>query len=145
MTDILTTYYGFVDHLTNATITDINILSDVSWGNDNFNPTGKEAWLDVYYVPVGVGSTTKDVAGSNQTGYLQISVNVPLVSETTSVNYDIKQMQIINDIMTAFTDNSVVEYNGSKISVSNSSIQAARKSSGWYVRDITINYIKFGE
>lgn len=144
--NIYGTSQALTTHLEAATIADID-STDISWSNTTFDPTGKDAWLDVWFNPVDVSSTTKDVTvGQQETGFFQISVYVPSNDETNStVNYASRQLKIINDVLTAFSENTQIEHDDVKVSINNSTITSPRTSGGWYVRDITINYIKIGE
>jgi len=54
-------------------------------------------------------------------------------------------MKIMGEVLSGFATNTQASYNGTTVSILDSTVQPARKSGGWYVRDITINYYKLGE
>ena len=144
--NILGTSNALTSYLLSVAITDID-ASDISWSNTEYEPSGKDAWLDVWFNPVGANSTTKHaVVGQQEVGFFQISVYVPLNDLTNNVvNYANRQLQIITDVLNAFAPNTLIEHDDVKVSITNSNITSPRKAGGWYVRDITINYIKLGE
>lgn len=145
--NIIGTNNALISHVLASTIADIDTSTDISWSNTVYDPTGKDAWLDIWYNPVDFSSTTKSkTVGQTESGFLQVSVYVPSNDQTNDVvNYSIRQLQIINDVLTAFADNTLIEHDGVRVNITNSNITSPRTSGGWYVRDITINYIKFGE
>ena len=145
MSDILGTYDTLVSHLLSLTLTGIT-SSDIAWDNSDFNPAGKAAWLDTFYIPADIDITSKGTAGAQQSGLFQVSVYVPANDSTGGVKqYARRQMQIMGEVLSGFATNTQTSYNSVTVSILDSTVQPARKSGGWYVRDITINYIRLGE
>ena len=54
-------------------------------------------------------------------------------------------MQIMGEVLSGFATNAQTSYNNVTVSILDSTVQPARKSGGWYVRDITINYTRLGD
>lgn len=146
MSDLPGTYYALVNHLTQQSITGIDNNNDIAWGNNKFNPSGKVIWLSADYMPVGVGSTSKDAAGAQEDGFFQVSVYIK-ANDNDGANaiYDIRQLTVMNEVLTAFAENVQTSYNGVTVSILSSDMQPPRKTGGWNVRDITINYLRLGE
>ena len=145
MSDILGTYDTLVSHLLSLTLTGIT-SSDIAWDNSDFDPSGKTAWLDTFYIPADIDITSKGTAGAQQSGLFQVSVYVPANDSTGGVKqYARRQMQIMGEVLSGFATNTQTSYNSVTVSILDSTVQPARKSGGWYVRDITINYIRLGE
>lgn len=140
-----TTYDALINHLLSATITDIT-ADDIAFENMSFDPSGKTAWLDTFYLPADLSTTSKTTTGQQESGILQVSVYVPQNDETGgSRQYAARLNQIASDVLTAFTTNTQTVYNDVTVSILDASLQPARKSGGWYVKDISINYIRIGE
>lgn len=145
MSDILGTYDTLVNHLLSLTITDIT-SGDIAWDNSDFDPSGKTAWLDTFYIPADIDITSKTTAGQEQSGLFQVSVYVPANDSTGGFKqYARRQMQIMGEVLSGFATNTQTSYNNVTVSILDSTVQPARKSGGWYVRDITINYIRLGD
>ncbi len=145
MSDIIKTYDTLVNHLLSLSITDITV-DDIAWDNSDFNPSAKDAWLDTFYIPADIDITSKDIAGAQESGLFQVSVYVPANDSTGGAKqYARRQMKIMSEVLSGFATNTQTSYNGTTVSILDSAVQPARKSGGWYVRDITINYIKLGE
>jgi hypothetical protein len=145
MSDILGTYDTLVNHLLSLTLTGI-ATSDIAWDNSDFDPSGKTAWLDTFYIPADIDIASKGAAGQEQSGLFQVSVYVPANDSTGGVKqYARRQMQIMGEVLAGFATNTEASYNSVTVSILDSTVQPARKSGGWYVRDITINYYRLGE
>ncbi len=145
MSDILGTYDTLVNHLLSLSLTGIS-NDDIAWDNSDFDPSGKTAWLDTFYVPAVIDITSKTSAGQLQSGFFQVSAYVPANDATGGVKqYARRQMQIMGEVLAGFATNTQTSYNNVTVSILDSNVQPARKSGGWYVRDITINYIRLGD
>jgi len=145
MSDIIQTYDTLVNHLLSLTLTDIT-SADIAWDNSDFDPSGKTAWLDTFYIPADIGIASKDTVGAEESGLFQVSVYVPANDSTGGARqYARRQMKIMSEVLSGFATNTQASYNGTTVSILGSTVQPARKSGGWYVRDITINYYKLGE
>jgi hypothetical protein len=146
MSDLPGTYYALVNHLTQQSITGIDNNNDIAWGNNKFSPKGKDIWLSADYFPVGVGVTSKTAAGAQEDGLFQVSVYIKANdNDGANVTYDIQQLTAMNEVLTAFAENVQTSYNSVTVSILNSELQPPRKTGGWNVRDITINYIRLGD
>ena len=146
MSDLPGTYYALTNHLVQQTITGIDNDNDIAWGNNKFDPSGKDVWLSADYFPANVGVASKGTVGAEEDGFFQVSVYIKANdSEGVYVNYDIRQLTVMNEILTAFAENTQTSYNSVTVSILDSTAQPPRKSGGWHVRDITINYYKLGE
>ena len=144
MSDIIQTYDTLVNHLLSLTLTDIT-SADIAWDNSDFDPSGKTAWLDTFYIPADIDIKSKTTAGAQEDGLFQVSVYVPANDSAGGVRqYARRQMQIMSEVLSGFATNTQTSYNSVTVSMLDSTVQPARKSGGWYVRDITINYIKLG-
>ena len=131
--------------LLNATITGIS-EDDMAFDNVGFDPSGKSAWIDVNYIPADFSTASKTTTGQQEVGIFQVSVNVPQCDTIGDVKqYASRQNQMVSDVLNAFATNTQAVYNGVTVSILDSGVQPARKSGGWYVRDISINYIRIGE
>ena len=78
-------------------------------------------------------------SGDEQRGVFQVSVFVSL----NSGNYDLKQLQTIDSILSAFQYNSSTVYNNQKVDILDSTINNGTENESWFKRDISINYLTF--
>jgi hypothetical protein len=141
---IIDTSNALISHLLGLTITDITD-NDIAFDNASFDPSGKDAWLDVAFIPADLNVDSKDTTGKEETGIFQVSVYVPENDLTGGIrNYANRQLQIASEILDGFATNTEASYNGVTVSTLDSSIQPMRKSGGWSVRDISINYYRLG-
>lgn len=140
---IIDTSKALIEHLKSLTITDIT-ASDIAYDNASFNPAGKSAWLDVAYIPADIHIASKDTTGKTEEGIFQVSVYIP-ENDGGGTLYANRQLQIASEILDGFATNTVAVYNSATVSILNSTLQPMRKSGGWCVRDISINYIRLGD
>lgn len=103
-----------------------------------FNPEGKDSWVAVYFNPVSSEPMGKNVTDNDsQRGFFQVSVFVKLSSD----NYDNTQLQICDEVLSAFPNSSFSIYNTQKVCFLNSTLTNGSESDAWFKRDITINYL----
>lgn len=141
---MIDTSNALISHLLSLTITDITD-DDIAFDNAAFDPSGKDAWLDVAFIPADIDTQTKDSVGMEELGIFQVSVYVPENDSTNDIrNFANRQLTIAGEIRRGFATNQKASYNSVTVSMMNSSIQPMRKSGGWAVRDISINYYRIG-
>jgi hypothetical protein len=130
-----------VDAIGLGSLLDID-ATDVSYGNMSYDPTGKDAWLAVYYIPAEVDSLAKD-RFDEEIGIFQISAYVPLNDTTGGTPRGMLRLnQLSQDILNVFYKNSVASANGIDVHIQESIIRPAESSESWMGRDISINYIR---
>ena len=140
---IIDTSNALISHLKSLAITDIT-AEDIAYDNVKFNPSGKDAWLDVAFIPADISIASKDTTGKSEEGIFQVSVYIP-ANDGDGTLYANRQLQIASEILSGFATNVDAVYNGVTVSILNSTLQPMRKSGGWCVRDISINYIRLGD
>lgn len=114
--------------------------NDVAHENANFNPEDKSAWVQPFFIPAStdmMGKTSD--SGDEQRGIFQVSVFVKL----NSGNYDNDQLQIVDDILSAFKYNTAMVYNNQQVDVLSSTVNTGASNDAWFKRDISINYLTF--
>lgn len=115
---------------------------NIAFENKNFDPNGKDIYIDVFFNPVTADMMGKTSASSDeQRGFMQISVFVKQNSNT----YDYDQLSLIDQLISEFSYNSSTVYNNQKVDILNSTVNSGRVDGGWFIRDITINYLTFSE
>ena len=115
-------------------------FEDVAFENKRFDPSGKDLWLAAFYIPATsqpLGKTSKDF--NDDRGFYQVSVFVPLNND----NYDNKQLQAISEIESAFSYNTELVYNDTKVFITGTENNAGVESESWFQRDLTINFLTF--
>tara|TARA_R110000868_G_scaffold203244_2_gene451082 strand:- start:2751 stop:3167 length:417 start_codon:yes stop_codon:yes gene_type:complete len=116
--------------------------SDLALENKKFDPSNKELWYAAYFLPTSSETMGKTSASSDeQRGIFQVSVFVNI----NRFDYDDSQLTAIDAILSAFTYNTNLVYNGQKIDILNSEVNSGSESEAWYQRDISINYLTFSE
>jgi len=131
----LKTRNALITKLLGATITNIT-SSDIAYDNRDFDPTGKNYWLSAYLIPSDSQPTGKlTIDPSTDTGFFQVSVYVK-----TGL-YDVAQLEIIDSVLSEFTNSSVATYQDQDVCILNSTVNQGALSGGWWKRDITINYL----
>jgi hypothetical protein len=139
---MIDTYNALVTKLLSLTLTDIT-SDDIAWDNDGFNPTGKDAWLSVFYMPATMGTSTKDGVAIAERGLLQVTVNVPSGSvEGSTVQYNTKALAIAKEILTGFASGTLCEYNNQGVQILDSGLASPINGGGWYQIPISINYVR---
>jgi len=112
---------------------------DVAFENKNFDPKGKNFYYACYFVPVLAESTGKTLNSSDeQRGFFQVSVFVK-----SNVNYDIIQLEKADLISSAFRDTTNIEFDGQRVEILESTLNAGFIDEPWFKRDLTINYLTF--
>ena len=133
------TRQALVTQLTNATIANIS-ANDIATENSDFDPAGKELWIAFYFIPATSDMMGKTPASSDeQRGVFQVSVFTAL----NSGNYDLKQLQTIDSILSAFQYNSGTVYNNQKVDILESTVNNGTENESWFKRDISISYLTF--
>ena len=116
--------------------------SDLALENKKFDPSNKTLWYAAYFLPTSSETMGKTSASSDeQRGIFQVSVFIDI----NKFNYDDSQLTAIDAILSTFTYNTNLVYNGQKIDILNSEVNNGSESEAWYQRDISINYLTFSE
>ena len=115
---------------------------DLALENKKFDPSNKSLWYAAYFLPTSSETMGKTSASSDeQRGIFQVSVFVNI----NRFDYDDSQLTAIDAILSTFTYNTNLVYNGQKIDILNSEVNSGSESEAWYQRDISINYLTFSE
>ena len=135
-------YSALIQRLESATIAYIT-ADDIAYDNADFDPTNKDAWLATNFIPVERSTDTKGAVGHVDTGLFQVDVFVPLNDATGNAKrYNLRALEIVNDILVAFADNTQLTFNSTKVSISGAEFAAPLVSESWYQVPITINYTR---
>ena len=114
--------------------------TDIAFENDEKDPTGKDIWLAVYFLPANSGIMGKtSVSRNEQRGIFQISVFV----RKNSDHFDNEQLEKIDEILTEFAYGTSAVFNSQNVDILDSTVTNRRHDSSWYVRDISIDYLAF--
>ena len=133
----LDTRQALIQKLINTSITGIT-SNDISYENSDFNPKGKSKFIAGYFIPATSETTGKELAAiQERRGIFQVSVYVKL----NGGNYDITQLQIVDDILSGFVYGSEAVYNGQTISILESTVNSGSENESWFKRDVSINYL----
>jgi hypothetical protein len=131
----LKTRDALITKLLDATITHIE-NTDIAYDNREFDPSEKDNWLGVYFIPADSQPNGKLVGDTDtNTGFIQVSVF------SKSGGYDVKQLEIIDSVLSEFKNSSVATYQDQNVCVLNSTVGQGFYSDGWWKRDITIKYL----
>ena len=115
---------------------------DLALENKKFDPSNKSLWYAAYFLPTSSETMGKTSASSDeQRGIFQVSVFVNI----NRFDYDDSQLTAIDAILSTFTYNTNLVYNGQKVDILNSDVNNGSESEAWYQRDISINYLTFSE
>ena len=135
-------YSALIQQLESATIAYIT-ADDIAYDNADFDPANKEAWLATNFIPVQGFTDSKDSVGKVDTGIFQIDVFIPLNDATGNAKrYNLRALEIVNDILVAFADNTQLNFGDAKVRISNADFAAPLISESWYQIPITINYTR---
>jgi hypothetical protein len=135
----LNTKQGLIKKLLDSRIV---ASSDIAFENENFDPAGKDYYLAAYFIPASTDMMGKTQQSSDeQRGIFQVSVFVSL----NSGEYDNTQLQLVDNVISEFSYNSSIVYNGQKIDILNSTVNSGVTLDSWFKRDISINYLTFSE
>ena len=139
---------AFISHLRSNLPTGITD-NDFAFDNAKFDPSGKTAWLAAYFLGGDSEPLGKTSRGFNdERGLFQISVFVELNGvdpDSNQLQFDNTQLQIIDDLESAFSYNTELVYNDQKIYITSIETTAGTQSEAWFKRDITINYFSLSE
>lgn len=135
----LNTKNAFIDAIVNTSIANIT-NDDIAFENQVFDPEGKSQWLAVYFIPATTEIMGKTPASPDeQRGIFQVSVFVA----KNSGNYDNIQAEIIDSVISAFSYNTKLSYNGQNVDILSSTVNNGSENDAWFQRDISINYLTF--
>ena len=135
----LDTKQALIQRLINTTITGIS-AADISYENNDFDPSDKDQFIAAYFIPATSGIMGKTSAsGDDQRGIFQVTVFIKLNAGT----YDNTQLQMVDDILTGFVYNDAQTYNGQTVQILESQVNAGTNNDAWFKRDISINYLTF--
>ena len=114
--------------------------ADVAFENKDFDPSGKPFWFACYYRNATEESTGKTLASSDQSfGFFQVTV----YTERNLVNYDNLLLEKFDLIKSAFRNTTSVTHSGQKVDILETTSTDARPESGWFKKDLSINYMTF--
>lgn len=117
-------------------------VNDLALENKKFDPSNKSLWYAAYFLPSSSETMGKTSASSDeQRGIFQVSVFIDI----NRFDYDDSELQAIDNILSTFTYNTSLVYNGQKVDILNSDVNSGSESEAWYQRDISINYLTFSE
>ena len=113
---------------------------DIAYENFYFDPSNKNLWLAVYFIPatsepMGKSATARD----EQRGIFQVSVFVAL--NNSSANN--AQLTAIDEILAGFQYNSSTVYNAQQVDILEATTNSGSENESWFRRDISINYLTF--
>jgi len=142
---MIDSYQALVNRLTdaisNSEIANID-LSDVAYENMTYDPTGKDAWLSVYYMPASIDSLAKD-RFDEENGLFQIAAYVPLNDRTGNVSRGVLRLiQLTQDIQDIYYNNATATANGQTVYIQDLTITPSASSESWMSKTITINYVR---
>ena len=116
--------------------------NDLALENKKFDPSNKSLWYAAYFLPSSSETMGKTSASSDeQRGIFQVSVFIDI----NRFDYDDSELQAIDNILSTFTYNTSLVYNGQKVDILTSDVNSGSESEAWYQRDISINYLTFSE
>lgn len=116
--------------------------SDLALENKKFDPSNKTLWYAAYLLPTSSDIMGKTATSSDeQRGIFQVSIFIDI----NRFDYDDTQLSAIDSILSTFTYNTSLVYNGQKVDILSSDVNSGSESEAWYQRDISINYLTFSE
>lgn len=142
---MIDSYQALVNRLTdaisNSEIANID-LTDVAYENMEYDPSGKDAWLAVDYMPASIDSLAKD-RFDEENGLFQISAYVPLNDMTGDVpRGTLRLIQLTQDIQNIFYNNAIASANGENVFIQGSTLTPSASSESWMSKTITIDYVR---
>ena len=118
----------------------IKPFNEISVENDSFDPNDLDSFFACYFIPATTEMLGKDsLSVDQQRGIFQVSVYVKL----NSGQYDLLQMNLIDQIISEFSYNSKAVYNTQTVDILESTVNNGTEESAWFKRDISINYLTF--
>ena len=110
----------------------------VAMPNISFDPKGAAAWVALYFIPATSQSLGKtQSSGDERRGLLQVSVYIT----ADLIDYDTKQLQIIDELTSIFWDGSVLTSNTQEVHILESTANEGSVNGSYFKRDLTINYV----
>lgn len=135
----LSTKQACITHLINNLPSGLT-TADVAFENKKFVPANKSLWLAAYFIPVSTEMMGKSPSDKDeQRGIFQISVFTSINGD----NYDNDQLAAIDQLISAFKNNTQMVYTTQTVQVLESTVNNGSESEAWYQRDISINYLTF--
>ena len=133
----LDTKQALIQKLVNAAIVP---STEIAYENEDFDPSGKNSYLAVYFIPASTDMMGKSSASSDeQRGIFQVSVFVKL----NSGSYDNDQLTLVDSIINEFSYNSSAVYNTQKVDILSTTVNSGVTLDSWFKRDVSINYLTF--
>lgn len=133
------TKQALLTKLLSSSITGVS-ADDIAYENNTFDPASKTAYIETFFIPASTESTGKTITSSDEErGIFQISVYV----QYNGGNYDNLQLQIIDSIRLIFANTTSSFYNGQQVDIMESEVNEGALNSGWFKRDISVNYLTF--
>lgn len=133
---------AFIEKILALPIRHIDTSKDIAWPNSDFEPSGKDAYLEFVFVPVDTSTDTKDFTGVRDSGFAQVSIFTKLNKGEggEEKRFDKDLLQIRGDLKSAFKPNTALEYDGTKVFISDLSQTPPSPSESWYQSVLTINF-----
>lgn len=136
-------YSALITRLTGSTIAHINPATDIAYDNVDYDPSGKDAWLATNFIFVERSTQAKTATGLTDTGIFQIDVFVPLNDKTGGIKqYNMRASEIASDLLDAFTQNTELTFNTTKLFINETTFAAPLQSESWYHIPISINFTR---
>lgn len=127
--------------ITGAGIRYIDPSADISWPNSVFDPSEKDAWLNVNVFNADTSTEAKDVTGMIDTGFCQVDVFVPLNDKTGGiVQYNTRALQMVGDVKRTFLPTTRLSYGSVNLTVTETTDATPLISESWLQIPLTINY-----
>lgn len=110
--------------------------SDVSYENREFDPSGLDRFVAVFYMPATVEALGKQKPSRDDwRGVFQVSIFVKLDAN----DYDNTQLQIADDLKSTFFVGATV----GDAFIESAELNQGGTEDGWFKRDLSINYISY--
>lgn len=137
----LNTKQALISKLLSSSISGID-TSSIAYENNVFDPASKDAFIETFFLPASTESTGKTIASSDEDrGIFQISVYV----QYNGGDYDNLQLQIIDSLRKIFANTTSSTYEDQQVDIMESEVNQGSISSGWFKRDMSVNYITFSK
>lgn len=115
-------------------------VGDIAHENKNFDPSGKDLWISIHFLPTTNEALGKSSGSSNDDhGIFQISVFV----KKNADDYDVTLLTTIDLLIKEFYYNSQASLNGQVVGILETTSSDGSDNESWHKRDISINYLTF--
>ena len=133
---IIDTYTNLNRLLTNRTYTGLNNNTDIEYQSIAFNPTGKELFMSVDYLPTQADNLTKSIGDKYLLGIYQITLFATKNNSTIKIN------TLADEVLEQFANNTIISYNVNNIEtiILDSSLASLQTSQDYISLPITINF-----